>query len=263
MDLGLKEKVVVVTGGASNIGRAISFAFGNEGATVIIADMDEKKANEVAEEIKTNKSNAIAVKTDITDRDDVQKMMEKVVNEFGRIDILINNVGWNIDQLFMEEDPEKWERIIDINLKGNIYCTRAALEYMIKQNSGCIVSVGSDAGKIGEYREAVYSSCKAGIIAFMRSITKEVGRYGIRSNVVCPALTVPEREEEMSEKSMWQEMKKIFTPKVMEKAKKAYPLKKLGNADDVAYAVLFLASERCAGDIAGQALSVDGGYAMV
>ena len=167
MDLELKEKIVVVTGGASNIGRAISFAFGDEGATVIIADMDEKKANEVAEEIKAKKSNATAVKTDITNRDDVQKMMEKVVNEFGKIDVLVNNVGWIIDQLFMEEDPKKWERIININLKGNIYCTRAALEYMMKQNSGCIVSVSSDAGKIGEYREAVYSACKAGIIAFM------------------------------------------------------------------------------------------------
>lgn len=263
MDLELKEKIVVVTGGASNIGRAISFAFGDEGATVIIADMDEKKANEVAEEIKAKKSNATAVKTDITNRDDVQKMMEKVVNEFGKIDVLVNNVGWIIDQLFMEEDPKKWERIININLKGNIYCTRAALEYMMKQNSGCIVSVSSDAGKIGEYREAVYSACKAGIIAFMRSITKEVGRYGIRANTVCPGLVVPEKEEEMSEKSMWREMKGIFTPEAMEKAKKAYPLKKLANADDIAYAVLFLASERCAGDIAGQALSVDGGYAMV
>jgi len=263
MDLGLKEKVVVVTGGASNIGRAISFAFGDEGATVIIVDIDEDKAKEVAEEIKTKKSNAIAVKTDITNWDDVQKMMKKVVNEFGRIDVLVNNVGWIVDQLFMEEDPKKWDKIININLKGSIYCTRAALEHMVKQNSGCIVSVSSDAGKTGEYREAVYSACKAGIIAFMKSITKDVGRYGIRANTVCPGLVVPEKDEEISKKSMWQDMKKIFTPEQMEKAKKTYPLRKLSNAADVAYAVVFLASERCAGDISGQARSVDCGYAMV
>ncbi|RZN65984.1 MAG: SDR family oxidoreductase [Candidatus Methanolliviera hydrocarbonicum] len=264
MDLGLEDKVVVITGGASNIGRAISLAFGGEGATVIIADMDEKKANEVVDKIKAKKTNAIEVKTDITDRDNVQKTMKKVVDEFGKIDALINNVGWVSDQLFMKEDSKKWERMININLKGNIYCTRAALEYMIEQNSGCIVSISSDAGKIGEYREAVYSACKAGTIAFMKSIAKEVGRYGIRANAVCPGLVVPRTEEEVGGESMWRGgMKKLFTPEIIEKAKKAYPLRKLTKADDVARAVLFIASERCAGDITGQSLSVDGGYAMV
>ncbi|MDF2957266.1 MAG: NAD-dependent dehydrogenase [Candidatus Alkanophagales archaeon MCA70_species_1] len=137
---------------------------------------------------------------------------------------------------------------------------------MVEQKSGNIVSIGSDAGRMGEYMEGVYAGCKAAIIGLTKTLAREVGRYGIRLNVVCPGLTLPKDwEQEIGEKSLWRskEMQERFAkPEVLEKIKKAYPLRKIGTPEDVAYAVLFLASDKCAGHITGQTLSVSGGYTM-
>jgi NAD(P)-dependent dehydrogenase (short-subunit alcohol dehydrogenase family) len=263
MDLGLNGKTVVVTGGGSNIGRAIALAFGEEGSNVVIADIDEIQGNKVAEEIKGKGGKALMVKTDITNWEQVRAMIRKAIDEFGKLDVLVNNAGWNYDQLFMEEDKEKWDKVININYKGMIYCTRVALEHMVPQRSGCIISISSDAGRMGEFREGVYAGCKAAMIALTKTLAREVGRYGIRLNVVCPGLTVPRTDEEIGEMSMWREMKRIFTSEVQEKAKTLYPLRKLGTPEDVAFAVLFLSSDRCANHITGQTLSVSGGYTMI
>lgn len=271
MDLGLEGKSVIVTGGGSNIGRAISLGFGEEKANVLIGEIDEKQGEKVVEEIKKKGGKAEMVKTDITNWEEVQTMVKKAVNEYGKLDVLVNNVGWNVDQFFMEENRDKWDKVININYKGMIYCTKAALEYMVKQGSGSIVSLGSDAGRMGEFREGVYAGCKGAIISLTKTLAREVGRYGIRLNVVCPGLTVPKSKEEVGERSLWVEkeektgksMLDIFTPEAQEKAKKAYPLRKLGTPEDIAYAVLFLTSDRCAGHITGQTFSVSGGYTMM
>jgi 2-hydroxycyclohexanecarboxyl-CoA dehydrogenase len=202
-------------------------------------------------------------KTDGTNNNEVVEMVKKATAKFGQVDILVNNVGWAIDQLFMEETREKWEKMIAVNFWGMINCTRAVLDQMVERKKGAIVSIGSDAGRMGEYREAIYAGCKGGIIALTKALAREVGRFGIRLNVVCPGLTVPQEKGAVGEKSLWSgEMMDMFTSEAQAKAAKGYPLRKIGRAEDVANAVVFIASDM-AGHITGQTLSVSGGYTMM
>jgi len=261
MNLDLAGKTVIVTGGASNIGRAISLGFAREGANVVVADWDHEQAQKVSSVIKEQGGNALAVKVDVTDWAQVQAMVAETLKELGQIDVLVNSVGGNMDQYFMEEAPEKWHKTLNMNLWGTVHCTRAVLDHMVERKSGAVVNVGSDAGRIGEFREAIYSASKAGVIAMSKSLARELGRNNIRFNVVCPGLTPP-KVEEIGEKSHWQEQLGVFTDEVLAKAAKAYPLRKVGTPEDTANAVIFLASGR-AGNVTGQTLSVSGGYTMV
>lgn len=263
MELGLAGKTVIVTGGASNIGRAISLSFASEGSNVVVADIDEAQAKKVISEGKGLPGRMVLIKTDTTKPDQVEAMVKKTLEDFQKIDILVNNVGWTHDRLFIEKPREEWEREININLWSPINCTRAVLEHMIERKYGKIVSISSDAGRMGEFREAVYGACKGGIIAMSKAIAREVGRYGINLNVVCPGMTIPESPEEVGEKSMFKEwMGELITPEMMEKAARNYPLRRLGKAQDVANAVLFLASD-AASFVTGQTFSVSGGYTMM
>ena len=189
-------------------------------------------------------------------------MVEQSIAEFGSVDVLVNNVGWTIDRLFMEKPREEWEREVRVNLWAAMNCIHAVLPHMIKRQTGSIISISSDAARMGEFREAVYSACKAGVIALSKSIARETGRYGIRLNTVCPGLVVPSREESISEESMWNQMRDVFTDEVMERARRSYPLRRLGTSGEVANAVVFLASD-AASFITGQTLSVSGGYTMM
>ena len=261
METGLAEKTVVVTGGGANIGRGISLAFAREGSRVVIADWDEPQAQKVAAECSALGGRGLAVRTDVTDWTQVQAMVKRTLDEFGAIDVLVSNAGWTSDRLFVEKPREEWEKEIAINFWGPINCIRAVLEHMIERRAGVIVSVASDAGRMGEYREAVYGGCKAAIMAMSKSIAREVGRYGIRLNVVCPGLT-PGKAEGIGERSMWKEMSSVFTPEAQEKAAQRYVLRRLGQPEDVANAVVFLASD-AASFITGQVLSVSGGYTMM
>lgn len=262
MDLELKGKTVIVTGGASNIGRAISLQFAREGSNVVIADWDETMAQKTLGELKALGGKASAIKTDVTSWESVQALVKKTLEEFGQIDVLVNNAAWGRDRLFTEKPREEWEKEINIDFWGVINCIRAVLDHMMQRQQGSIVSIGSDAGRMGEYREAVYSGCKAAVIGLTKSVAREVGRHGIRLNVVCPGMTPP-RPDETGEKSLWKGMDEVLTPAAMEKAKKLYPLRKLGTQEDIGYAVCFMASNRCAGHITGQTLSVSGGYTMI
>jgi len=263
MDLELAGKTVIVTGGGSNIGRAICLNFAKEKLNLVIAELDEKQGNKVAAEAEALGSKVLFVQTDVTNNEQVESMVQKANDEFGPIDILVNNVGWNIDQMFMQETREKWEKIININYWGPINCTRAVLDQMVEQKKGAIVNIGSDAGRMGEFREVVYAGCKGAVIAFTKALAREVGKHGLRLNVVCPGLTVPESNDEIGDNSLWSgEMMNVFTPDAQARAAKAYPLRKLGKADEVAKAVLFIASP-CASHITGQTLSVSGGYTMM
>ncbi|MDY7034431.1 MAG: SDR family oxidoreductase [Thermodesulfobacteriota bacterium] len=262
MDLHLAGKNVIVLGGASNIRRAISMLFAEEKANVLVGDWDEKQAEKTGADIKNLGVKGRAVKTDVTDWDSVQNTVKKGLEEFGSIDILVNNAGWAMDRLFVEKPRNEWEQEIAINYWGVINGIRAVLDHMIERKQGSIVSIGSDAGRMGEYREAVYAGCKGGIIALTKAIARENGRFGIRLNVVCPGLT-PGRLEDSGVKSLWRgEEAEVFTPEAQERAKKMYPLRKLGTPEDIANAVVFIASSR-AGHITGQTLSVSGGYTMM
>ncbi|HEX9417424.1 MAG TPA: SDR family oxidoreductase [Methylomirabilota bacterium] len=265
MELNLKGKSVVVTGGGSNIGRAITLAFAREGAHVTIAEIDAAQGEKAAVEArKSGATSAVVVPTDVTKWDSVQAMVREVEGRTGRVDVLVNNVGWTLDRLFMEKERAEWEKEVQLNLWGMINCTRAVLDGMVARKTGAIVSMGSDAGRMGEFREGVYGACKAGIIALTKSVAREVGRHGVRLNVVCPGMTMPASEEEFGGLSMWAaEVNRAWgTPEMQARIAKAYPLRRIGKPEDVAGAVVFLASD-AASFITGQTLSVSGGYTMM
>jgi 2-hydroxycyclohexanecarboxyl-CoA dehydrogenase len=162
----------------------------------------------------------------------------------------------------MEKPRHEWEREVQVNLWGAINCIHAVLPGMLERESGAIVCISSDAGRMGEYREAVYSACKAGVIALSKSVARETGRYGLRLNVVCPGLVVPPDEESISEESMWTQMREIFTDDVRERVERNYLFRRTAKASEIANAVVFLSSD-AASFITGQTLSVSGGYTMM
>jgi NAD(P)-dependent dehydrogenase (short-subunit alcohol dehydrogenase family) len=201
MDLGLKGKTAIVTGGASHIGRGIAIALAAEGAAVIIADLDQKQAEKTVATITAAGGKAIAVKTDITKYNEVETMVARALEQFKNVDILVNNAGWDEFAFFVETKPESWNKIIDINYKGMLNCCRAVLPGMIAKKAGAICSIASDAARVGGPREAVYSGCKGAIISLSKTIARENGRFGIRVNVVSPGATPP-KPDEVGELSM-------------------------------------------------------------
>ncbi len=264
MELHLAGKTVIVTGGGSNIGRAICLAFARERVNLAVAEIDGAVGKRTAEDAERLGAKAVAIPTDVTQWPNVQATVRAVEEQFGRVDVLVNNVGWTHDALFMEKTREEWEKEIHLNLWGMINCTRAVLDGMVARKAGAIVSMGSDAGRMGEFREAVYGACKAGVIALSKSVAREVGKFGIRLNVVCPGMTMPPADEEVGALSMWNapENRAWMTPEMKARIAKAYPLRRVATPDDVAGAVVFLASD-VAGFITGQTLSVSGGYTMM
>jgi 2-hydroxycyclohexanecarboxyl-CoA dehydrogenase len=264
MELGLKGKNVVITGGGSNIGRAIVHALAAEGSNITIAELAPDQGEKVAAEVAAMNtgSRVKVIPTNVTDNEQVESMAAQSIAEFGSIDVLVNNVGWTVDRLFLDKPRDEYEKEVQVNLWGAINCIHAVLPHMIEKQSGAVVSLSSDAGRMGEYREAVYSACKAGVIALSKAIARETGRYGLRLNVVCPGLIVPPRDESISSESMWNQMRDIFTDDVLERVERNYTLRRMGTAGEIANAVVFLASD-AASFITGQTLSVSGGYTMM
>lgn len=263
MDLGLKGKTVIVTGGGSNIGWGITMSFAKEGANVVIADLDMVQAEKAAAKAKSlGAAAAICVKTDVTKFAEVEALVKTAVEKFGRLDVLVNNVGMDTMMNFTDTTPEFWDKLIAVNYKGMLNCTKAALVPMLAQKKGAIVNIGSEAGRVGEAREAVYSGLKGGVIAFSKAVAREVGPKGVRLNVVCPGMTVPQSDEEISDSGPWKKMLQQMTPEVIANIAKTYPLRRVGNATDIGNAVAFLASD-AASFVTGQTLSVSGGYSMI
>jgi NAD(P)-dependent dehydrogenase (short-subunit alcohol dehydrogenase family) len=262
MDLYLKEKVALVTGGGQGIGREICLSFAKEGAFVGINDIDLKRANLVEKEILSLGSKAIALRGDVTRWEEVDEMVKKLIGKFGRIDILVNNAGvGDQGKLFMEMERKDWDRVIGICLYGALNCNRAVLPNMIERKMGKIVSITSDAGRVGEARMSVYSAAKAAIIGHSKALAKEVGIYGININVVSPGSTETETtlgkrrglSEKLGEKRAAERLKKQLS---------LYPLRRFGQPIDIGNAVLFLSSD-VSSYITGEVLSVSGGYTMV
>lgn len=263
MDLGLAKKTAIVTGGGSNIGRGIVLRLAQEGANVAIADIDEKQATKVAAEANALKGGGktIAVKADATSFESVSATVDKAIREFGQVDILVNNIGYDEMYFFVETKPAFWDKIIALNYKSTLNFTRAVLPLMTPRKSGRIVNIGSDAGRMGEFKEAVYAGAKGAVIAFSKAVAREVARYGITVNIVCPGLVAP-KAETTSDSSMWKgQIATVFTAEAAKNAVSLYPLRRLGTPEDIADAVAFMASDR-ASFITGQTLSVSGGYTM-
>jgi 2-hydroxycyclohexanecarboxyl-CoA dehydrogenase len=266
MDLELSKKTAIVTGGASNIGKAIAEGFSAEGANVVVADVDKKQAERVVEELnKMGDGDAIFLETDVTDAAQVEQMAAQTLEHFGQIDILVNNAGWTANDLFLNKPVSDFEREIAINLWGPINCIRAVAPSMIDRSYGKIITIGSDAGRVGEYNEAVYSACKGGVISLSKALAREFGKYNLNVNVVCPGLTLPESADDAGAESLWHEgshQSRIFQDDaVLAKVVRRYPLRRHGVPNDIVPLVLLLASDKSS-YTTGQVVSVSGGYAM-
>jgi 2-hydroxycyclohexanecarboxyl-CoA dehydrogenase len=249
----LAGKVAVVTGAASGIGRAIAEALAREGARVAVLDLNDAGARETVSAIERAGGTASAHRVDITDVAVVDSTIDAVAGREGGLHVLVNCAGWDKPMPFVETSPEFWDKILAINLKGPIACTRAALRHMIKQESGKIIMIASDAGRVGSTGEAVYSAAKGGVIAFTKTVARETARHRINVNCVCPG---------PSDTPLFQKEFAAVNPKLAESLKRVIPWGRLGVPDDVAPAVVFLASDD-AGFITGQTLSVSGGLTMM
>jgi 2-hydroxycyclohexanecarboxyl-CoA dehydrogenase len=263
MDLGLKGKNVIITGGGSNIGFGIVMGFAKEGCNIMIADLDDKQAQKAADKAKKlGAPKAIVMKTDVTKLDQVEAMVNKTIAELGSVDVLINNVGWDVQQMFMDTGPDFWDKVIALNYRSVLNVTKTVLVHMIKQGKGAVVTTGSDAGRVGEFKEAVYGGTKGAVIAFTKAVARETGKNGIRLNVVCPGFTLPSGSDDIGEDSGWKLSRGFFTDEVVAKIAKTYPLRRVGKSEDIANAMVFLASD-ASSFITGQTLSVSGGYSMM
>jgi 2-hydroxycyclohexanecarboxyl-CoA dehydrogenase len=244
-----QEKVVLVTGGASGIGLATCRAFAQAGARVVLTDLDVERGAKAAAELKGLGGGVEFRKMDITSAESVDALAASLAAEKSRLDVLVNAAGWDIIQPFMENTREYWAKIVALNFMGPVQVTRAMLPLLIESGSGRIVNVASDAGRVGSYGETVYAGAKGGVIAFTKSLAREVVRKGVRVNCVCPGPTDTP----------------LFAtqPQKMQDALVgAIPMKRLGKPSEVADAILWFASDRSS-YVTGQVISVSGGLTMV
>jgi len=244
----LDGKTAVVTGGASGIGRATAEALALAGAHVIVGDVNREMGESVADTLRVRALGADFLFLDVTDAGSVEEFRREALALRPQVDIVANVAGWGRTEPFVQNDPALWRRIVDLNFMGPVQVTRAFIEPMIARQSGKIVSVASDAGRVGSLGETVYSGAKGGVIAFTKALARELARFGITVNCVCPGPTdtplmaaVPDRIKEAFER--------------------ATPMRRLAKPQEVADAILFFASPR-SDFVTGQVLSVSGGLTM-
>ncbi len=247
--MGLLEgKIAVITGGAQGIGEAIAKKLAGEGASIAVLDINLEKASETAQAIKTLGVDAESYKVDVSNLQQVQEVVDKIVERFKRIDILVNNAGITRDTLMMRMTEQDWDLVIAINLKGVFNFTKAVTRIMLSQRAGNIVNIASVVGIIGNASQANYSASKAGVIGLTKTTAKEFASRNIRVNAVAPGFIRTAMTDKLSEE-------------VVKKYMDAIPLKALGTPDDVAKTVLFLASD-LSSYVTGEVIKVDGGLAM-
>jgi 3-oxoacyl-[acyl-carrier protein] reductase len=245
--MNLSNRVALVTGSGRGIGKAIALKLAEAGAHVAVNDTSGN-AQKVSEQIRQNGKQSIACVADVSSSVEVNAMMDEVAETFGKIDILVNNAGIIRDQLLIRMTDEEWESVLDVDLKSVFFCTRAAIKYMLKQRYGRIISISSVVGLVGNAGQSNYASAKAGIIGFTKSIAREVAARGITVNAVAPGFI----DTGMTQCLTDEQKQELFM---------RIPLGYLGSSEDVANAVVFLASDE-ARYITGQVLSVDGGMRM-
>lgn len=245
----LLGQVAVVTGGSRGIGRVIALALAEEGCNVVVADIDEASARQVAQEIKRMGRKALAVRTDVAKLADVQRLFVKTMEHFGKLDILVNNAGIIRRGTLEDHSDEDWELVMAVNLRGTYYCSREAARIMKRQKSGRIINISSVAGKVGDITSAPsYGPSKAAVNALTKSLARELAPFGITVNAVAPHAIETEMTAEWPE-----ERRRAMIAQI--------PLGRLGKPEEVAAAVVFLASPGSA-FITGEILDVNGGYLM-
>jgi len=250
----LKGKVAIVTGGAQGIGKAVSKRLAEDGASVAIFDMKADGGEATAKEIG---SQAVFLKTDCTKKAEVDANVAKVIEKFGKVDILVNNIGWALPTFFLDEDEAYWDKVIAVNSKTQLLVTHAVLKDMTKRKDGQghpqgnpkIINLSSDAGRVGQMQGVVYSLCKAGVIGFTKGLAREVARFQISVNCVCPGPTDTQLFEE------------AINPKIKETFIQIIPFKRIAKPEEIAAGVAFFASPD-ADYVTGQVLSVSGGLTM-
>lgn len=244
--MNLSGKVALITGGSRGIGKAIALKLASLGANIIINyTKSDIKAKEVIKDAENLGIRAVALKADVSNKDDVESFVNKVIDEFGKIDILVNNAGITRDNLLMRMKEDEWDDVINVNLKGTFNVTKAAIRTMLKQKSGSIINIASVIGISGNAGQCNYAASKAGIIGFTKSVAKEVAKKNVRVNAIAPGFIRTDMTDKLSEKVKEEYLKKI-------------PLNKLGEPEDIANAVAFLASD-LSSYITGQVLVIDGG----
>ncbi len=250
----LRGKTALVTGGGRGIGRAIALGLAEEGAEVAVVDILGDNAESVRREIEAFGAKGLALAADLTRRAEVTRAVEDTVAQWGQIDVLVNNAGWDRLEPFLESEEETWDRIIAINFKAVLYVCKAVLPRMVERGGGKVVNIASDAGRVGSMGEAVYAGTKGAIIAFSKTLAREMARHRITVNVVCPGLTETPLLQGIRQQSP-------KTERVIEAVTRAIPLGRVGQPEDVAGAVVYLASP-AADYVTGQTLSVSGGLTM-
>lgn len=251
----MSNRVALVTGGAQGIGRGISEKLGGRGYHVAIADLNRDAAQATADSIKNAGGEAIGVEVDVTDSASVQSAVKAVADELGPVEIAVNNAGWDDFMKFLDTGEDFWDRILDINFKGALRVTKAVVPGMIERGWGRVINIGSDAGRVGSSLEAVYSGAKGGIIAFTKTLAREVSSKGITANSVCPGPTDTPALRAFAD-NQGEDAEKVVSGMT-----KAVPMRRLAQPDDVAAGVAFFASDET-NYITGQTLSVSGGLTM-
>lgn len=259
MDLGLKGKVAIVTGGAKGIGASIVESFVKEGANVIIADNDVDAAQQLAEKIRGDGAKALVVKIDVSRKSDADNLAAATLKEFGVIDILVNNAGVVSDIKFVDLEEAEWDRVSNINTKGVYLVTRAVIPHMISSKHGKIVNLSSLAGKRGNIGMAHYCASKFAIIGITQSLAKELGEYNINVNAVCPGIVGTAMWEVLLDTRS--QRQNLSREQIWEAWMEQTPLKRPQTPEDMANVVLFLSSE-VSRNITGEAISVNGGLYM-
>jgi 2-hydroxycyclohexanecarboxyl-CoA dehydrogenase len=246
------RKTAIVTGAGSGIGRATALGLARDGANVVLGDLSLERAQAVAKEISAIDGTALPVQVDVADAALVRAMVATTIAEYGQVDILVSNAGWDKVMPFVDTDEDLWDRVIAINYRGHLACAHAVVPHMVAAGSGKIVLLASDAGRVGSSGEAVYSGAKGAVVAFAKALARETARAGINVNAVAPGLTDTPMLANVSEGN----------ERLMAAIIRSIPLGRVGTPDEVARAVLFLVSSD-ADYITGQTLSVNGGLSMV
>ena len=250
----VKDKIAIITGGGRGMGEAHSMLLASEGATVITIDKNGPNALAVAQRVREAGGKAEGFELDITKGPEVRRLVQQIGDKYGRIDILVNNAGYDEVKIFSESDEEHWDWMIDLNYKGHLHVTHAALPYLKKAGNGKIVYISSDAARVGSTGEAVYAGAKAALIGFGKTLAREEARNGIRVNIICPGLTnTPQFQANLADE---------HKGKIMRSVQRWIPLKRFGEPEEIARAVLFMVSDDSS-FITGQVLSVSGGLTMV
>ena len=244
----LQNKVALVTGGAQGIGKTISEELVQNGAHVVLGDVNLEGAQATAEAINNNGGSASAVKIDVSNPAEVKQVFDSILKDKKPIDIMINNAGITRDGLMIRMKEVDWDRVLNINLKGTFLCSQQAAKQMMKQKSGAIVNIASIVGVMGNFGQANYSASKAGVIGLTKTLAREVASRGIRVNAVAPGFIDTE-------------MTRVLDESVRQKLIEQIPLAKLGLPEDVARCVAFLVSDRSS-YITGQVINVNGGMLM-